>query len=61
MTRIPLDPPRSPLYRLAERYARRTYGVMPDPVAAMAHPRAGPAASLRAAEGRRVLLLGSRG
>ena len=35
--RIPLDPPRTALYRLAEWYARRTYGVMPDPLAAMAH------------------------
>jgi alkylhydroperoxidase family enzyme len=37
MTRISLDPPRTPLYRLAEWYARRTYGVRPDPLAAMAH------------------------
>ena len=37
MTRIPLDPPRTPLYRLAEWYARRTYGVTPDPLPAMAH------------------------
>ena len=37
MTRIPLDPPRTPLYRLAEWYARRTYGVVPDPLPAMAH------------------------
>jgi AhpD family alkylhydroperoxidase len=35
--RIPLDLPRTPLYRLAEWYARRTYGVVPDPLAAMAH------------------------
>jgi len=35
--RIPLDPPRTPLYRLAEWYARRTYGVLPDPLAAMGH------------------------
>jgi AhpD family alkylhydroperoxidase len=35
--RIPLDPPRSPLYRLAEWYARRSYGVIPDPLPAMAH------------------------
>jgi AhpD family alkylhydroperoxidase len=35
--RIPLDPPRTPMYRLAEWYARRTYGVLPDPLAAMAH------------------------
>ena len=37
MARIPLDPPRTRLYRLAEWYARRTYGVVPDPLAAMAH------------------------
>jgi AhpD family alkylhydroperoxidase len=37
MPRIPLDPPRTRLYRLAEWYARRTYGVVPDPLAAMAH------------------------
>src|SRR5215212_7323278 len=37
MTRIPLDPSRTPLYRLAEWYARRTYGVTPDPLPAMAH------------------------
>jgi AhpD family alkylhydroperoxidase len=37
MARISLDPPRTPLYRLAAWYARRTYGVMPDPLAAMAH------------------------
>jgi AhpD family alkylhydroperoxidase len=36
-TRIPLDPPRTPMYRLAEWYARRTYGVLPDPLAAMGH------------------------
>jgi AhpD family alkylhydroperoxidase len=35
--RIPLDPPRTPMYRLVEWYARRTYGVLPDPLAAMAH------------------------
>jgi alkylhydroperoxidase family enzyme len=39
MPRIPLDPPRTPLYRLAEWYARRTYGVIPDPLPAMAHNR----------------------
>ena len=33
MARISLDPPRTPLYRLAEWYARRTYGVVPDPLA----------------------------
>ena len=37
MPRIPLDPPRTRLYRLAEWYARRTYGVIPDPLPAMAH------------------------
>jgi AhpD family alkylhydroperoxidase len=37
MARISLDPPRSPLYRLAEWYARRSYGVIPDPLPAMAH------------------------
>jgi len=37
MPRIPLDPPRTPLYRLAEWYARRTYGVIPDPLPAMGH------------------------
>ena len=37
MARIPLDPPRTPIYRLAEWYARRTYGVMPEPLGAMAH------------------------
>ncbi|MFW3169953.1 carboxymuconolactone decarboxylase family protein [Geodermatophilus sp. CPCC 206100] len=37
MARIPLDPPRTRLYRLTEWYARRTYGVVPDPFAAMAH------------------------
>ena len=37
MARIPLDPPRTPLYRLAEWYTRRTYGVVPDPLAAMGH------------------------
>ena len=30
MARIPLDPPRTRLFRLAEWYARRTYGVLPD-------------------------------
>jgi alkylhydroperoxidase family enzyme len=37
MTRIPLDPPRTPVYRLAEWYLRRSYGVVPDPLAAMGH------------------------
>jgi alkylhydroperoxidase family enzyme len=35
--RISLDPPRTPFYRLAEWYARRSYGVIPDPLPAMAH------------------------
>ena len=35
--RISLTPPRTPLYRLAEWYARRTYGVVPDPLPAMGH------------------------
>ena len=35
--RISLDPPRTLGYRLAEWYARRTYGVVPDPLPAMAH------------------------
>jgi alkylhydroperoxidase family enzyme len=37
MTRIPLDPPRSPLVRLTEWYSRRTYGAVLDPGAAIAH------------------------
>ena len=37
MTRIPLDPPRTPLYRLAEWYSRRSYGVVAEPLAAMGH------------------------
>ena len=37
MARISLDPPRTPLYRLVAWYARRTYGVVPDPAAAMGH------------------------
>jgi AhpD family alkylhydroperoxidase len=35
--RIPLDPPRTLLYRLAEWYSRRTYGTVADPLAAMGH------------------------
>ena len=35
--RIPLDPPRTPLYRLAEWYSRRSWGVVADPLAAMGH------------------------
>jgi AhpD family alkylhydroperoxidase len=37
MPRIPLDPPRTPVYRLAEWYSRRTYGTLADPLAAMGH------------------------
>jgi AhpD family alkylhydroperoxidase len=37
MARIPLDPPRTLIYRLAEWYSRRTYGAVLDPGAAMAH------------------------
>lgn len=37
MARIPLNPPRAPLYRLVEWYSRRTYGVVLDPGAAVAH------------------------
>ena len=39
MARIPLDPPRTLLYRLAEWYSRRIYGAVLDPGAAMAHNR----------------------
>lgn len=35
--RIPLDPPRTRFFRLAEWYSRRTYGAVLDPGAAMAH------------------------
>jgi alkylhydroperoxidase family enzyme len=37
MARIPLDPPRTPFYRLAEWWSRRTYGAVLDPGAALAH------------------------
>ena len=37
MARIPLDPPRTLVHRLAEWYSRRTYGAVLDPGAAMAH------------------------
>jgi AhpD family alkylhydroperoxidase len=37
MTRIPLDPPRTPLYRLTEWYSRRRFGTVADPAAAMGH------------------------
>jgi alkylhydroperoxidase family enzyme len=35
--RIALDPPRTLLYRLAEWSCRRTYGVVAQPLAALAH------------------------
>jgi alkylhydroperoxidase family enzyme len=35
--RISLTPPRTPLYRLAEWYSRRSWGVVADPLAAMGH------------------------
>ena len=37
MTRISLNPPQTLGYRIASRVARRWYGAMPDPVAALAH------------------------
>jgi alkylhydroperoxidase family enzyme len=37
MARISLDPPQTPSYRAATRFARRRYGVIPDPVAAVSH------------------------
>ncbi len=37
MARIPLDPPRTPVNRLADWYSRRTYGAVLDPAAAMGH------------------------
>jgi AhpD family alkylhydroperoxidase len=37
MARIPLDPPRTLIVRLAEWYARRTYGATLDPLLALAH------------------------
>lgn len=37
MARISLNPPRTPLYRLAEWYSRRMYGAVLDPGAALAH------------------------
>src|SRR3954462_2659101 len=36
-TRTPLAPPRTIVYRLAEWYSRRAYGVVAEPAAAMAH------------------------
>ena len=38
--RISLDPPRTLVYRLAEWYSRRSYGVVAEPLAAMGHNRA---------------------
>jgi AhpD family alkylhydroperoxidase len=35
--RISLDPPRTLVYRLAEWYSRRSWGVVADPLAAMGH------------------------
>jgi AhpD family alkylhydroperoxidase len=37
MSRIPLDPPRTLLYRLAEWYSTHVYGTVADPLAAMGH------------------------
>jgi AhpD family alkylhydroperoxidase len=37
MARIPLDPPRTVIYRLTEWYSRRRFGAVADPVAAMGH------------------------
>lgn len=37
MARISLDPPRTLVYRLAEWYSRRSWGVVADPLAAMGH------------------------
>ena len=37
MARIPLDPPRTPLYRLTEWYSRRRFGAVAEPAAAMGH------------------------
>jgi alkylhydroperoxidase family enzyme len=39
MARISLDPPRTLGYRLGSRFARRRYGVMLDPGAAIGHNR----------------------
>jgi AhpD family alkylhydroperoxidase len=35
--RIPLDPPRTLVYRLTEWYSRRRFGTVADPAAAMGH------------------------
>jgi alkylhydroperoxidase family enzyme len=37
MARISLNPPQTLAYRIAGRFARRWYGTMPDPAAAVAH------------------------
>ncbi|HEY3734747.1 MAG TPA: carboxymuconolactone decarboxylase family protein [Streptosporangiaceae bacterium] len=37
MARISLDPPKTLAYRIATRFARRKYGMMPDPGAAVGH------------------------
>ena len=37
MARIPLEPPRTLIYRLTEWYSRRRFGVVADPAAAMGH------------------------
>jgi alkylhydroperoxidase family enzyme len=37
MARISLDPPKTLSYRMGTRFARRRYGVMLDPVAAIGH------------------------
>jgi len=37
MARISLNPPQTLAYRIAGPFARRWYGVMPDPAAAVAH------------------------
>jgi AhpD family alkylhydroperoxidase len=37
MARIPLDPPRTLVYRLTEWYSRHRYGAVADPAAAMGH------------------------
>ncbi|MER5783540.1 carboxymuconolactone decarboxylase family protein [Streptomyces mobaraensis] len=37
MARIPLNPPTTPLTRLAARYCRRAYGKVLDPLLAMGH------------------------
>jgi AhpD family alkylhydroperoxidase len=37
MPRIPLDPPRTLIYRLGEWYSKRAYGTIADPLAAMGH------------------------